>query len=241
MSKNIAIVFAGGTGQRMNSRTKPKQFLELRGKPILVYTLEKFQNCDEIDGIILSVLSNWESYCRELVARYQLTKVVAIVPGGEDTQASVNNGLSEAIRRYDEDSIVLIHDGVRPLVDRITILDAIECVRANGSAITVVPVTETIVIKGLNNTIGKISPREDCRFARAPQCFYLGDIWAAHKQAEIDGTSGFLDSASLMQHYGHTLHTINGSVENIKITTPLDFYLFRAIMDARENSQIYGL
>ena len=142
---------------------------------------------------------------------------------------------------YQEDSIVLIHDGVRPLIDEDTITKAIECTKANGSAITVSPAVETVVIKMDGQQIGKILDRSICQNAKAPQCFILKNIFAAHEKARKENKSDFIDSAFLMQYYGYSLYTIEGNSENIKITTPGDFYIFRAILEAKENSQIWGI
>lgn len=237
---NIAIVFAGGTGKRMNTRSKPKQFLELHSKPILVYTLEEFNNHPEIDGIILVILKEWIPYCEELVERFRLHKVRAIVAGGETALQSQKNGLIKAEELFSEDAIVLIHDGVRPLIDEETISKNIASVKEHGTAITVTPAIETITVKTESGEVGQIIERSKVELARAPQSFYLKDILAAHKKAENDGIS-FIDSASMMQHFGHVLFTVEGLPENIKITTPNDFYTFRALVDARENSQIFGI
>lgn len=237
---NIALIFAGGTGQRMNTRTKPKQFLELHGKPILVYTLEQFQKHDEIDAIILVMLESWIDYSRTLIEQYHLTKVTAIVPGGSTGQESIYNGVKTASELFPMESIILIHDGVRPLVDGATISSNIACVKQNGSAITVSPAIETTVIKNEQGMVGDIIERSRCQLAKAPQSFFLHDLWNAHCKAIDDGNLNFIDSACLMRHYGYPLYTIEGSPENIKITTPSDFYTFRALEDARENSQIFG-
>ena len=237
---NLAVIFAGGTGQRMNTKTKPKQFLELHGKPILVYTIEEFNNHPEIEGIILVVLESWVSYCRELVDRFHLDKVKAVIAGGKSALESQKNGLQKAQELFESDSIVLIHDGVRPLIDEETISKNIECVKAHGSAITVTPAIETITIKKETGEIGQIIERSKVELARAPQSFYLKDILSAHQRRIEDGLD-FVDSASMMQYYGHAIYTVQGSPENIKITTPNDFYTFRALVDARENSQIFGI
>ena len=238
---NVAVIFAGGTGQRMNTRTKPKQFLELHGKPILVYTLELFQQASCVDGIILVMLEDWIPYCNELIEQYRLTKVDAIVRGGATGQESIFNGIVKAHDLYPEDSIVLIHDGVRPLVDIEAIEKCVECAKENGNAITVSPAIETVALVGEDGSVGKILPRKSCQMAKAPQCFVLGKIYQNHMKARSEGRVEFIDSASLMQSYGEKLYTVEGPSENIKITTPGDFYIFRAIIDARENSQIFGL
>ena len=237
---NIAVIFAGGTGKRMNTKSKPKQFLELHNKPILVYTLEEFDHHPEIDGIVLVVLEEWIDYCRELVNRFGLTKVKAVIAGGSSAMESQRNGLKKAAELFPEDSVVLIHDGVRPLIDEETISANIESVKTKGSAITVTPAIETITIKNETGEIGQIIERSKVEMARAPQSFYLKDILDAHFKAEKEKME-FIDSASLMQHYGHKLYTVEGSPENIKITTPNDFYTFRALVDARENTQILGI
>ena len=115
---NIAVIFAGGVGQRMHSGSTPKQFLELHGKPILVYTLEHFQRNPRIDGIVLVSIEGWIDYCRDLLQKFRLTKVSAIVPGGSNGYESISNGLRKASELYPADSVVLIHDGVRPLIDQ---------------------------------------------------------------------------------------------------------------------------
>ena len=185
-------------------------------------------------------VEGWLDYCEDLLKKYQITKVNAVVPGGETGQASIRNGLQKAAQLFDKDSVVLIHDGVRPLIDEDTITRAIRCVQENGSAITVSPAIETIAIKQNNQEIGDIIERSRCQLAKAPQCFYLKEILQAHEKALYEKREDFIDSASLMRHYGHSLYTVEGPVENIKITTPSDFYLFRALLDARENSQIFG-
>lgn len=238
---NIAIIFAGGTGQRMNTKAVPKQFLKLHGKPILVYTLQQFQQHEKIDGIVLVVLSDWITYCEKLIAEYHLTKVSAIVPGGQTGQESIYNGVLKASELYPSDSVVLVHDGVRPIIDEQTISNNIACVKKNGTAITVAPAIETIVLKGTSNEVDNILERSRCQLAKAPQSFILSSLLDAHIHARKEGLGDFIDSACLMRHYGYKLYTIEGKTENIKITTPSDFYTFRALEDALENSQIMGL
>lgn len=238
---NIALIFAGGTGQRMNTASKPKQFLELHGKPIIIYTLEHFQHHPKIDGIVVVCLEDWIPYCKELLEKFHISKAIDIVPGGSNGQESIYNGLVAAHNRYPDDAVVLIHDGVRPLINEQIITDDIACVNEHGSAITVSPAIETIVLKRKDGHVGSIIDRSSCEMAKAPQCFCLGEIFSNHEKARKEGKLDFIDSASLMQYYGCELSTVIGPAENIKITTPADFYIFRAIIDARENMQIMGL
>lgn len=239
---NVAVIFAGGTGQRMNTRTRPKQFLELHGKPIIVYTLEAFDQHSEIDGIIVVMLESWIGYTRELIRKFGIEKVRKIVPGGSSGQESIYNGLCAASEFYGEDDIVLIHDGVRPLVDEDTITANIKSVKERGTAITVTAAVETITMKDETGAVGTIIDRSRCELARAPQSFRLGQIMDVHNRVRRDSSGAdFIDSASMMKHYGYKLYTVQGKPENIKITTPSDFYIFRAMVDARESSQIFGI
>ena len=237
---NIAIIFAGGTGQRMNTKTKPKQFLELHGKPILIYTLELFEEHEEIDGIIIACVKEWIGYACELVERFHITKVKAIVAGGETGLLSRFEGIKKAAELYDAETVCLMHDGVRPLIDHETITRNIECVKEHRSAVTVAPAVETIAVKDVDNRVGTILDRSRCQMAKAPQSFMLGDLLEAHEKMIASGETDCIDTAFLMQQQGHELFTVEGPAENIKITTPADFYIFRALIDARENSQIFG-
>lgn len=235
---NYAVIFAGGVGSRMNSKAKPKQFLEIHGKPIMIHTIEHFDLHPEIDAICVVCVSDWIEYLKSLLQRFGVRKVKWIVPGGSTALESQYNGL-KAIGA-DQDDIVLIHDGVRPLINEKTISDCILGVEKYGSAITVVPAFETIVQQDANRMITNTYPRSDCMLARAPQCFRYNDIIAAHELARSEGKS-FIDSTSMMLEYGHSVHTVEGPSENIKVTTPADFYICRALLDAREDSQLYGL
>ncbi|MGN0344689.1 MAG: 2-C-methyl-D-erythritol 4-phosphate cytidylyltransferase [Lachnospiraceae bacterium] len=239
---NIGVIFAGGVGKRMNSRVKPKQFINVYGKPIIIHTLEIFENHEEIDAIVVACLESWIPYLEELLQKYNIHKVVKVVPGGASGQESIYNGLVAAEEAAaGERSIVLIHDGVRPLINAKTISDNIASVKEHGSAITSVKVKETVLVVSEDNSIDSVPKREDTRLARAPQSFYLDEILAAHRRSMEEQLPGFIDSCSLMQYYGKKLYLIEGPQENIKITTPDDFYTMRALLDAKEEAQIYGL
>lgn len=239
---NTAVIFAGGVGKRMHAKDIPKQFLKMHDKPIIVHTLELFEDHPEIDAIVVACVSNYIGYMNELVRKYNLKKVQKIVPGGKSGQESIFNGLkaAEMIGNRDKD-IVLIHDGVRPLINAKTIRDNIESVQKYGSAITSVRAKETIIVVDDNETIKSVNDRARSRLARAPQSFYLKDILKAHEKSIADNKLDFIDSCSMMTYYGKKLHLVDGPQENIKITTPDDFYTMRALLDAKENAQIYGL
>lgn len=235
-----ALIFAGGSGTRMNSKGRPKQFLQFYGKELIIYTLENFQNHPEINGIAIVCIEDWIPYLKKILAKYEIDKVKKIVPGGKTGQESIYNGLKAIASFDDENSIVLIHDGVRPFINEDVISNCIKTVKEKGSAITVVPAIETIVTLE-DEKIQTITDRSKCFHAKAPQCFILKDILKAHEKAIKDGNLNMIDSASLMKFYGYELYTVKGNVDNIKITTPADFYTFKALYDVRENQQIFGM
>lgn len=237
---NNALIFAGGSGTRMNSKGRPKQFLQFYGKELIIYTLENFQNHPEIDGIAVVCIAEWIPYLEKILAKYQIDKVKKIISGGSTGQESIYKGLCALKEISDDDSTVLIHDGVRPFINFEVISECIKTVKEKGSAITVVPAIETIVTLDANE-IQSITDRSKCFHARAPQCFKLGEILDSHEKARRDGNLNMIDSASLMKFYGHTLYTVMGNVDNIKITTPADFYTFKALYEVRENQQIFGM
>ena len=236
---NIAVIFAGGSGTRMNTKTRPKQFLLVHGKPIIVHTIELFENHPEIDGIIVVCIEDWIPYMEEMKYRYRLDKISQIVPGGNTGQLSIYNGLCAAEKIYGlEDNIVLIHDGVRPLITAETISDNIYSVKEKGNAVTCTIAKETVILVDDDNRVAEVPSRAHSRFAKAPQSFWLKDIISAHRKSLAMGEDNCIDSCTMMSQFGYNLHVVIGPYENIKITTPDDFYTFRALYDVRENEQL---
>ena len=177
---------------------------------------------------------------KKLIEKYQLKKVKWITPGGKTGQESIYNGLNAMRGQIEEDSIVLIHDGVRPLINEELISENIKVAKEKGNAITVVEATETVMMVNEKNELTQSVERKKCRFARAPQTYIYGQLLAAHDHAREENINSYIDSATLMQAEGYKLFPVMGKPENIKITTPSDFYTFRAIVEAEENSQILG-
>ena len=243
---NIAVIFAGGSGLRMHTKSRPKQFLDLNGKPIIIYTLELFDNHPGIDAIVVACIESWIPFLEKQLRKFEINKVVKIVPGGESGQASIYNGLCAAeayIKSKNvasEDTTVLIHDGVRPLITEETITDDINKVAEVGSCITCIPATETLVVKQHDGSL-EIPSRADSLIARAPQSFLLSDILTAHRRAIDEKKNDFIDSCTMMSHYGYRLGTIIGPMENIKITTPTDFFVLRAMVKVPDDQQMVGL
>ncbi len=240
---NIAIIFAGGSGVRMGTGI-PKQFLEINGKPILIHTLQLFQRHEEIDRIYLAMHPDYMEYTEDLVKEYRINKLSAIVPGGETAQDSIYNALKKAQSDGNpEDSVVLIHDGVRPCVDYHVISDNIESVKKYGSAITATPCYETILVSRDGCCVEDVPLRSESYAAQAPQSFYLKDIMEAHERmrAGEHRYEGMVDACTIYRALGRQPHIVPGNRGNIKVTTPEDVYVFRAFLQYRENEQAFGL
>ena len=234
---NIAVIFAGGTGTRMHSGSTPKQFLDADGKPILVHTALKFENSTQIDRIVIVSLKDYIDYVYELVKKYNITKVAKVVAGGQTGQESIFAGLTVAHElSVDEKDVVLIHDGVRPLIDIKTIDKNVEMVKKHGSAITTTKAIETIVMLDDSLEVKDIMDRNKCNLARAPQSFFLKDIYSCHLKAKEENKNDFIDSATMMSYFGFSLHVVEGPIENIKITTAMDYVLFKALLKEGEKN-----
>ena len=240
---NYALIFAGGVGERMHTNGVPKQFLEVFGKPIICYTLEHFQKHKNIDEIAVVCVESHLKLMYNLVKHYEFSKVKIIVKGGKTGQESIKNGLLEIykIAKSKDNDIILIHDGVRPIIDEDLITKNIETVKKYGNAITSSYASETCCLIENNKKIKNILPRDKCIIAKAPQSFYIKDIVNCHKKAIEDNITNAIDSADLMIHYGYNLHYIICSNMNIKITTPIDYYLFKGILNALESMQVIGI
>lgn len=241
MSKNVAVIFAGGVGARMGSGL-PKQFIEVNGKPIIIHTLEIFEEHPDIDEIYVACKEEYIRKLQKLVQRHMISKVIKIVPGGATGQDSIYNALQAARENNTPDAVVLIHDGVRPCITKEVIDEDLECVRKHGSAITCTPLYETPVVSKDGVRIEEIPPRSEFYTAQAPQCFHLGDVLEAHAMMRRDNPEykGVVDTCSLMKMTGKEVTLVEGPRGNIKVTTPEDLYTFRAMIQYKETEQIFG-
>ena len=231
--KNIALIFAGGHGTRMTMADRPKQFLEIENKAILCYTVEHFEKHPLIDGIIVVITADWLEYTKNILANYK--KVLSIIPGGDTALNSQYNGLKEVEKILgDENAIMLIHDGVRPLIDESIITNCIKSVQEKGNGITTAPAIETIIQVDDSGNIVETLDRQYCQMARAPQAFYLKDILGLHEKTIEENNHNFIDSASMMRAYGYKLNSVLGSADNIKVTTITDFYICEAMLKNRK-------
>jgi len=220
----------------MNTKVLPKQFLKIYGKPVIIHTLEIFENCDAIDDVAVVIVEGWEDYLSKLLEHYRITKVKSVVTGGETGQQSIYNGLKEF-----NDGIVLIHDGVRPFITSDLIKENIAVAKAKKIAITCVKAKETLVSVE-DSKINNVLKREVSFMARAPQTFDVSLLKAAHEKAMSDNDFSFVDSCAIVKHYfpESDFNIVECSSDNIKITTQEDFYLAKAMFSLEEDEQLYG-
>lgn len=242
---NYAIILAAGVGQRMRSGGLPKQFLPLMGKPIVVYTLEKFEQTDDIDKVIIVCHGSYVDQMQKLIDLYQLSKAETVIVGGSSRQNSLQRGLETLKKMGAQDNdIVVIHDGVRPLVNVTTIQENVRIAKQYGCAVTVHPVTESVVItKSEEAEMSDFKKRADTYSLTAPQSFQLGKIVEAYrKMTDIDeGEVPLLDAAMVYAKAGGEIRLVKEQGTNIKITTAEDFYFLKAILELEENKYIFGL
>ena len=239
---NIAIIFAGGSGVRMGAGM-PKQFLEINGKPIIIHTLDNFQNNPLIDKIYVACKKEYIQDLVLMTKRFGITKVCGITEGGNTGQDSIYRGLKLALSENSRDSIVLLHDGVRPFVSEEVIEKNIKSVIEHGNAVTCTSIIETPIISKDGITADDMPLKRETFIAQAPQSFYLGEIIDAHEQMRaINPTyTDIADSCNLYMNLGKKMYIVEGNRGNIKVTTPEDFYILRALLQYRENEQILGL
>lgn len=242
---NHAIVLAAGVGQRMRNSGLPKQFLKLMGKPIIIYTLEKFEECQDIDRVIVVCHGSYVEHMQNLIQLYHLSKADKIIVGGNDRQSSLKRGLY-AIREEGggREDVVIIHDGVRPLVDIPVIHENIRIAGQYGCAVTVHPVTETVIITETENAgMEDFKKRSDTYSMTSPQTFQLGRILDAYDKLSSLQNEGMplLDAAMVYARAGGEVRLVKEQGANIKITTPEDYYFLKAMIELEENKFVFGL
>ena len=241
---NYVIILAAGVGQRMRNGGMPKQFLKLMGKPIIIYTLEKFEICEEIDQVIVVCHGSYVEQMQGLIELYHINKVTKIVVGGNDRQSSLKKGLEAIEQIGGAEDMVVIHDGVRPLVSPVVISENIRVARQYGCAITVHPVTESVVITDmLEADMDDFKKRADTYSMTSPQTFRLNEIVEAYKEVSQyeDEQTPLLDAAMVYAKHGGKVHLVKEQGPNIKITTPEDYYFLKAMLELEENKYIFGL
>lgn len=241
---NIALILAGGTGQRMRRTGMPKQFLEVYGKPIIIYTLQKFESCEDIDKTIVVCHSSWKDYMQTLINRYDIQKVKAVISGGKDRQDSILSGIRYLRENCISDTdVIVIHDGVRPLINESIINENIRVAQKFGCAMTVRPVVESVIITNTElASFDNFNKRDDTYSLTAPQSFQFGLLKNIYESfANINSPIPLLDTALIYTYLGNSIHIIKDNNKNIKITTPEDYYILKAMLELEENRYVFGI
>lgn len=233
----IAILTAGGTGTRTHQDI-PKQFLSVDNKPIIVYTLEAFQQHPQIDEICVAILSGWDQILRAYARQFNITKLKYVVIGGATGQESIYNSLSAIRRDHKDEDVVVVHDGNRPMVSQDMITDNLVKQKQYGSAVAAIPCTEVVFVSENKIDADTSIPRENLQRTQTPHAYRLGDLWAAHQAAKEKGITNTAASCSLMEALGKKTYFSQGSEKNLKITTVEDIEIFKALLHAKNDTWI---
>lgn len=240
---NIGVIFAGGTGSRMGVTSVPKQFLDYGGKPLIIHTLEHFEQHGEVDALVVAIPEVWEARFHEMLKTFQITKVRWVVTGGDSGQDSIYRALRTVWDAIGDEPIkALVHDGVRPLINERIISDNLAALDASDGAITVFPAVETVVVSAGGGTVEDILPREKLFIAQAPQTFWLRDLIEAHESARQADRYDYIDSCSLLRgEKGVNASFVLGTRANIKVTTPEDYYMSKALLELEHFHNVEGI
>lgn len=229
----IAVIVAGGVGNRMG-QSIPKQFINVYDKPILLYTLEGFEKHPMVDAIEVVCIEGWEDTVWSYAQHYNISKLKWIVTGGAMVQESIRNGVFALENKCSEDDIIIIHDGIRPLVDAEVLTDVIRKAQQYGNAVTSMPYNEQIFIVNEDDmlTTSRFIPRETIRRVSTPQAYQFGLIDRKYHEAfeKGIGIGGSHYTNTMMVELGVTLHFAAGSDKNIKLTTPDDLEIFKGYL-----------
>ena len=234
---NVALLTAAGSGTRMQLNI-PKQFIHVDDKPVIIYTMEAFQNHPSIDAIIVVTFDAWSNVLWAYAKQFGITKLKWVVPGGDSGQESIRKGLEVLKQELSDEDVVLVHDGNRPLVSSEIISDSLATYARYGSAVAVIPCTEVVfeTDDGISSCVS--TERERLRRTQTPHTYRLGDLYGAHLEAERRGITNTAASCMLMKELGRPSYFSKGSEENLKITTLEDLKIFKALLYMTQDSWI---
>ncbi len=230
---NIALVTAGGSGQRMGKEV-PKQFINVFDKPIVIYTLEAFQKHPDVDAIMVVCIEGWHDILRAYAKQYGISKLRWVISGGENGQDSIRNGVLELEKHCHAEDIVIVHDGIRPMLSSEIISDSIAKCIIHGSAVTVIPCNEAMLLSSDGSEASMSVDRSVLRRTQTPQTFRLGELAWAQREALERGITNSVACCTLMVELGRSVYFSVGSEKNIKITTPEDIDIFKALLKMQE-------
>lgn len=232
--KNIAMIIAGGSGARMQQDI-PKQFLNIYDKPVVLYTLEAFQRHPDIGAIEVVCIEGWHEILRAYCRQFNITKLENIVNGGSCGQESIHNGVMDLMNRHTPDSIVLIHDAIRPMVSEEIISDCLRVCRQNGNATAVIPCAEAMLTTQDGLSADNQIQRSSLKRTQTPQGFVLGELASAHEEAAQKGITNSIASCTLYVELGRKVFFSAGAEKNVKLTTPEDIEIFKALLTCKKD------
>lgn len=234
---NVAIIIAGGVGNRMGQDI-PKQFINVYDKPIIIYTLEGFQNHPMVDAIEVVCIDGWHDVLWAYAKQHGIDKLKWVVSGGKTGQESIRNGVYNLEGKVGEDDVIIIHDGIRPLVEKNVLSDVIVKCQQYGNAVTSLPYNEQIFVIDDDVSTTQYIPRETLRRVSTPQAYKFGLLNDKYHEAfekEI-GIYGSSYTNTMMVELGERLYFAAGSDKNIKLTTVDDIELFKALLNTKKDS-----
>lgn len=231
---NIALIIAGGSGSRMHQNI-PKQFLSVNERPVIVYTLEAFEKHPEIDAISVVCIDGWEQVLMAYAKQFGITKLKYVIPGGENGQESIRNGVFELEKHFEPEDLILIHDAIRPMVSAEIISDNIRVATELGNAITVIPCAEAMLQTKDGLVSSDTYPRDNLKRTQTPQTFHLKEICDLHRMALEKGITNSIASCTLMIELGKQVYFSTGSEKNIKLTTVEDIDIFKSLLIAKRS------
>ena len=232
----IALLTAAGNGTRMGQDI-PKQFIHVDGKPLIIYTMEVFQQHPGVDAILVVTLPAWMEVLRAYAHQFNITKLRWIVVGGATNQESIKNGLIELKKHCSENDVIMIHDGNRCLVNNEIISDSLATFSQEGSAVAAIPCVEAIFrSEDGGHSASSFIPREQLFRTQTPHTYTLGKLLWAHKEAEKLHIENTTATCTLMNLLGEKLYFSRGSEENLKITSVDDMMIFKALLHTNKDS-----
>ena len=231
----VALLIAGGIGARMGQQI-PKQFLHIMDKPVIVYTMERFQNNPQVDAIVVVTLPNWIAFVEAYAKQFGITKLKSVVAGGEKGHDSIHNGVVEIARHFPQDTAVMIHDGIRPMVDNDVIADNRSVYREKGNATVVIPCAEVIFRSDTPTESKEVLDRSKVWRTQTPQTFRLDKLLWAHDEVVRRNLPPPIATCHLFSLLGETVYFSKGSEKNLKLTTMDDIDIFKALLRNEKSS-----
>ena len=236
-NKNIALIIAGGKGDRMKQDI-PKQFLNVYDKPVIVYTMQCFQNHPDIDGIVVVCIDGWHEVVRAYAKQFGIAKLDSVISGGKTGFESIINGTKEVERLYGGDALILVHDAIRPNLSGEIISENIRICHKKGNAITCIPCQEAMLYTDDREVSDKTINRDNLLRTQTPQTFYVKDLRKVQEEALAKGMKNTTASCTLFIEMGYPVYKADGSEKNVKLTTTEDIEIFKALITSKKDEWI---